>query len=169
MEFETLADYQREAHKTMFPQCENSFYLTMLMLEEVGELAGKFAKRKRGDDGLNGIQFNRLVLHELGDIAWGLVEYAHIFGIDLDGSCFHMSEYQVMSKRNIDRQIIDLSSHVLDFIKSPVHDTLDNAIGSIACIANEYDISIQEVLAMNIKKLSSRKERGVIGGDGDER
>lgn len=36
-------------------------------------------------------------------------------------------------------------------------------------LCNFYNISIEEVLQKNMDKLSSRKERGVLGGSGDNR
>lgn len=39
----------------------------------------------------------------------------------------------------------------------------------IAMLADELGVSLQTIAEYNIKKLSSRKERGVIGGSGDKR
>jgi NTP pyrophosphatase (non-canonical NTP hydrolase) len=36
-------------------------------------------------------------------------------------------------------------------------------------ICNFYNVTIDEVLQLNMDKLTSRKERGVIGGSGDTR
>lgn len=39
----------------------------------------------------------------------------------------------------------------------------------LAKYANYFDIDLNEVLALNVIKLSSRKDRGVIGGSGNDR
>lgn len=39
----------------------------------------------------------------------------------------------------------------------------------IAKYANYFDISLDDILAKNVMKLTSRKDRGVIGGSGDNR
>lgn len=46
---------------------------------------------------------------------------------------------------------------------------LGDVLWYLANIANDLDISLEEVANSNIEKLQSRKERGVIHGEGDNR
>ena len=46
---------------------------------------------------------------------------------------------------------------------------LGDVLWYIASLARDLDISLNSIAAMNIEKLNSRKERGVIGGSGDNR
>lgn len=53
-----------------------------------------------------------------------------------------------------------------------LHD-IENELGDllyyIATLCNFYNLSIDEIMALNVKKLLDRKERGVIKGSGDDR
>lgn len=46
---------------------------------------------------------------------------------------------------------------------------LGDVLWYVAMIGKQYNISMEEVAVSNIKKLTDRKERGVITGSGDER
>lgn len=46
---------------------------------------------------------------------------------------------------------------------------LGDVLWYVASVARYLDLSLDEVAAMNIKKLSDRKERGKLHGAGDER
>lgn|SRR5690554_84560 len=46
---------------------------------------------------------------------------------------------------------------------------LGDVLWYIANLAADLGLSLEEVGAMNLAKLASRKERGVIGGSGDDR
>jgi hypothetical protein len=41
--------------------------------------------------------------------------------------------------------------------------------GILANLATELNLSLEEIASLNIKKLSSRKERGRLRGSGNER
>lgn len=53
------------------------------------------------------------------------------------------------------------------------HSNLKKELGDvlwyIAVIAHNFDISLDDLARANLEKLASRKERGVIGGSGDNR
>ena len=53
--------------------------------------------------------------------------------------------------------------------KKNMADELGDVMWYMASIAYELDVSLEDVAKNNIKKLHSRKERGVIKGDGDNR
>jgi NTP pyrophosphatase (non-canonical NTP hydrolase) len=46
---------------------------------------------------------------------------------------------------------------------------LGDVLWYCAALAHELGVNLTDVASNNIKKLNSRKERGVIGGSGDER
>lgn len=46
---------------------------------------------------------------------------------------------------------------------------LGDVLWYLARVADELGLSFQEIAEGNLAKLSSRRERGVIGGDGDNR
>jgi NTP pyrophosphatase (non-canonical NTP hydrolase) len=46
---------------------------------------------------------------------------------------------------------------------------LGDVLWYLAQVCTELDLSLSEVAEQNLRKLSDRQERGVIGGDGDNR
>ncbi len=60
-----------------------------------------------------------------------------------------------------------------DFDKEVLKGRASKEIGDVlwflSQICNSLDFSLQDILEENVNKLTSRKERGVIKGDGDER
>lgn len=61
-----------------------------------------------------------------------------------------------------------------EFFKDPsTREEIMKEIGDVlwycATLANDLGYSLEEVAEANIKKLSSRKERGMLGGNGDNR
>lgn len=53
--------------------------------------------------------------------------------------------------------------------KREIMKEIGDVLWSCAVLANDLGYSLEEVGIMNIEKLKSRKERGVIGGSGDNR
>lgn len=87
-----LNEYQSRALETvLFPQCYNQQYLKDGLMEEVGEVMGKFkravrdqnAPKKDGDVILNQDQLHEISL-ELGDVLWYLSVLAHRLGFTLE-------------------------------------------------------------------------------------
>jgi len=58
-------------------------------------------------------------------------------------------------------------------LTDPVRDAVAAELGDtmwyVAVLASELDYSLDEIMAMNLSKLSSRKKRGVLTGSGDAR
>ena len=115
-----LNEYQRMAHETASYSCGtigkeahavNYLYPALGLAEEAGEVAGKYAKAIRDN---NGVVFDHdretAIVKELGDVMWFVAELATCLEVDLD-----------------------------------------------------------LVAEMNLQKLASRKARGKINGDGDDR
>ncbi len=84
-------------------------YLTLGLVNEGGEVAGKIKKLLRGDYS-DTPEFRQELLKELGDVLWYL-----------------------------------------------------------SGIASEFDLDLEDIARENIEKLTSRKQRGVIKGNGDNR
>lgn len=68
------------------------------------------------------------------------------------------------------KKVIRDSDGVLD---DPTRDKialeLSDVCWYLATVAYELDYSLEEIFQMNLDKLNSRKERGVLGGSGDDR
>ena len=53
--------------------------------------------------------------------------------------------------------------------KETIIKELGDVLWYVAILASELDSDLESVAKLNIEKLASRKERGVIGGSGDNR
>ena len=112
-------EYQKKAHETAdYPSgtigkdhhTVDYIYPALALSEEAGEVAGKFAKAVRDNQGVLDGERRRQIEKELGDVLWFVAELCTVLNVDM---------------------------------------------GSIAQI--------------NLDKLASRKARGVIHGNGDDR
>ena len=94
-----LNEYQEKAMSTCLPSCNNFAYMSLGLVSEVGELAGKVAKAVRkeeitlfGNDLYCGKQITedgRAELHkgligELGDVLWFVSGICNVLGLPLE-------------------------------------------------------------------------------------
>lgn len=93
-----LNEYQAQAMTTRMVSCDNPLYMLFEIASEAGELQGKFAKAIRKEDieflGDNDFESNMSsedyaewlegVLHELGDILWGIAGLSLCLGSSLE-------------------------------------------------------------------------------------
>ena len=63
----------------------------------------------------------------------------------------------------------DRSGVVDDEVRASVAKELGDCLWYISQIATEFGLSLEEIARGNIEKLLSRKARGMLHGDGDER
>lgn len=67
------------------------------------------------------------------------------------------------------KTIRDDDNVITDVKKKEVEKELGDVLWYIAQVASELDLSLDDVAQKNLEKLFSRKERGVLGGSGDNR
>ena len=94
-----LNEYQKKAMSTCLPSCDNIAYMSLGLVSEVGELAGKIAKAIRKEE--LKIDSNELIkrdkvseeemmsiragiVGEIGDCAWFLAGICHTLGLSLE-------------------------------------------------------------------------------------
>ena len=65
--------------------------------------------------------------------------------------------------------IRDKNSVVSDDDKKELAKELGDVLWYLAVFANDLGVSMDEIAQTNLDKLKSRKERGVLGGSGDNR
>ena len=143
----TLDEYQELAFKTCTPACYTDEYLDLGYLAEVGELAGKFGKRVRGD-----VINDMPVMLEIGDIAWMIAIKARLHGEQITlvpiVPCFHDTVFDLLHTAN---NAFNLKMSILKNV------------------CDKLGFSFWECLKLNIDKLESRRIRGEIMGSGDNR
>jgi NTP pyrophosphatase (non-canonical NTP hydrolase) len=65
--------------------------------------------------------------------------------------------------------IRDNGGILTDSVRDAVAGELGDVLWYVSVLASEIDYSLDEIMAKNLAKLNSRKERGVISGSGDNR
>jgi|TARA_B110000483_G_C18042578_1_gene483222 NTP pyrophosphatase (non-canonical NTP hydrolase) len=77
----TFNQYQENAAKTaIYPQEKAIEYLSLGLVAEAGEFAGKIAKFYRKDKLIGMITEQQSVIDELGDILWFISEFSRLMG-----------------------------------------------------------------------------------------
>ena len=93
-----LNEYQEKAMSTCLPSCNNFAYMSLGLVSEVGELAGKVAKAVRKEelkidgnelikDKVSETEMMSLragIIGEIGDCAWFLAGICHTLGLSLE-------------------------------------------------------------------------------------
>ena len=145
-----FAEYQEKAYSTCTPECYTDEYLDLGYLSEVGELAGKLAKRIRGDSVPDDD-----IKHEIGDVAWMILVKARLYGYNI----------RVMDSV-LELKGIGIQQLVLALVVISHH---NNRMKTLMALCEMLGYSFESCLEMNNEKLASRQQRGVIQGNGDNR
>mgnify|MGYP004642784933 CR=1 FL=1 len=164
----TFEEYQKEAVSFRSETANNEEYLTLGLIEEVGEAAGKLAKRRR-----DGVWDEKAFIKELGDILWfvaNLADYCDKYN-DTNLSvglkeCFNQAPFAVLFGNTY--QMIKIADYAVGAVKVG-SDCFINLIGVVCDLANCYGYTLEQVAEINLAKLRDRAARGQIHGDGDER
>jgi NTP pyrophosphatase (non-canonical NTP hydrolase) len=149
-------EYQKAAYSTCTPECFAKDYLHYGLISEIGEFAGKLAKQIRGDRVCRDD-----IKAELGDIAWFIAVGALYYKCEDD--YLFLTSYT--EKTNTNDEINRLLYVIVSYESFELNDMLECLIQ--ICVNEGFDFN--DVLESNIKKLVSRKIRGKIGGNGDNR
>lgn len=166
----TLKEYQQEAVKFRTDTADNEEYLMLGLIEEVGEVAGKLAKKTR-----DGVFDEKAFIKELGDVLWfamNLAEYC-----DKRDFCIKSTISSLLcsvSLKNEQKKESDyeLALWLLYYIGEviDVSDTcLFEVVVYVGRLAQNHGYTLEQVAEINIAKLRDRQFRGVINGNGDER
>ena len=63
----------------------------------------------------------------------------------------------------------DHDGKITDEYREILKKELGDVLWYVAALASELDLNLDDIAQANIEKLASRKERGTLGGDGDNR
>ena len=168
-----LAEYLPQALATVQPEARSLSYLVPGIAGEVGELLGHTAKAVW--HGTDEEDLCRELAYEYGDVAWMTAVL-----LDTTGRTALSADDAV--QRRVDRWSADhpltaLFGRAAGLLKA--HDDEDpdrvgahaqhmwSSLATLAQATTGY--SFEEILDMNVEKLASRAERGVLKGNGDHR
>ena len=175
-----LNEYIEKARTTaLYPNLGNNLYYPTLGL--AGECAEVVEKCNRED-----VETAEIV-KELGDVMWYVanltVEYSMTLDPIMNWTYVDSENLDYVIADTIDTMVInagkvceaskkimrDSEGEIPDAKFDMVYDALNMIVTNVAMLANILDTSIEEVMQTNIDKLLSRKERGQLKGDGDNR
>lgn len=134
-----LFEYQTKAMNTCMDSSRNMSYMALGLISEVGEFTGKIAKAIRKGNVYIGKEIQ------------GNIDCKNDSDIHFDYNAFIRNEQDI-----------------IEFEKG-LRAELGDILWFVAGIAEVMGWDLSEVAQENIAKLSSRKERGVIDGNGDNR
>lgn len=163
----TFEEYQNEAVKFRCETANSTTYLTLGLIEEVGEAAGKLAKHYRDN-----VFDEKAFVKELGDILWFVANLADYYKSDCIQQACKLNFKQVENTyyqdiNDIKTLAVFTSRLAADSAKDPVNFAC--VISCLVVIAKSFDYTIEQVAEINLAKLRDRAARGVIKGNGDER
>ena len=163
----TFEEYQKEAVSFRTDTANNEEYLTLGLIAEVGEAAGKLAKRRR-----DGVFDDKAFIKELGDILWFVANLADVYDRDYGTSnsdflkgCF---DIEADGDSFEDSTMKCITSYVALTVCNDGN-YLNDVVLEVGYLAHRYGYTLGQVAEINIAKLRDRAARGVIKGDGDER
>lgn len=163
-------DYQRSCRATaIYPAYAQIVYPTISLIDEIGEAEEKMLAviLPAPDE----------IVKELGDIMWNVAMLA--------GDCRIQLEDVVTMSRNyngvnlfipaarvagiVGKSIRDNNSKISPDAQAAIMVNLAQVVAAISFHAGYYGSTLDEVCALNLAKLKSRADRGVISGSGDNR
>ncbi len=188
----TLNAYQAAAMSTALPTSLNMAYMAYGLVNEIGELQEKLISES------SGMVSSEDTLKELGDVLWYIAGVSHIRGWKLsevmtgDIADITVNEYEAnelakisdYDSRQDSNAILSIgltiaAGSMCGALKKEIRDNAHKpdvekeALRKIfqisTVLAKKLGSTLEHVATANIAKLASRKARGVIGGNGDNR
>lgn len=177
-------DYQRFTKTTaVYPDKHTKVYLTLGMCDEAGELlekvawvGPKFSARSKAE-----------VLAEAGDVLWYIARFTDEQGICL-GHLYDTRTYDGPATLEGAAMVVSIElARIAGRVKKELRDgdnwtdeqrskaeltimlALRNTMGALDAMVRGLTETLADVAAANQAKLSDRRDRGVIKGDGDHR
>ena len=175
-----LNDYQLKAMSTAFyPNVGANIEYVALGLGEAGELQGHIKKISRDDHGVITPQRRYLLLKELGDITWYIAAVCSEARLSM-GDLLEYIPSNVSYPPTIEKVALGMGMPVglIQHIVQGGHgrhaqyilpQPLANLLWSVAATGSFIQYSLDDILAENLHKLSTRKENDTLSGSGDDR
>lgn len=162
-----LADYQTRAVATaIYPR---QYAIAYPALGLIGELTELKEAIWQCDGPTQNIQ---PVVKEAGDVMWYCANLASDMGVCLA----HLDSQVLLNDYLSDKAIGLFAEKVKKLIRDGSEDKrvatlkfISLAIATVRTACHCFGVSFKDVLTTNLEKLESRKERGTLQGDGDNR
>lgn len=188
-----LCEYQMRARSTaIYLDIKDSrmMYPALGLIGECGEVAKKIKKLIRDDGGDMTEERKCAIAKELGDCCWYLANICcdtnhdlimmhdmrrastvhQVRGLSLPQLVFQMNRHATAVATMLEDWYYKHDSRLNErdqYTELPGH--LTHIITCINEIARRCDFTLEDICIINIKKLSTRKEKGTLKGEGDSR
>lgn len=181
--------YQDKALETaLYPNINNNILYPILgLMGESGEVIGKIKKMIRDDSGLMTSDRRAAIKDELGDLLWYCAAICHEGNLNME-TLYVLAKASLTNIESMDifrlnlrlfQQIAHMSILVEQSIFMPATEGVDVLeplasdmvviLATIIEICTACALDIEQVAQLNLEKLVSRQERGVLQGSGDNR
>lgn len=158
---DVLNEYQYRAVMTaIYPRQYSVAYPALGLIGELNELI---------DAVIDG-DLDRII-KEAGDTCWYIANLSNDIGLEMSAIVCKPST-PLPSVKNIGVFCEKVKKYVRDSAEEKRADIIDfvsEALSAVVTICEDYCIPFNLVLTTNLDKLQSRKERGTLTGDGDNR
>lgn len=163
-----IEEYQEATKVTaMYPRVKALEYVTLGLIGELAEIEEK-------------IETDNEVFYELGDACWYISQLCNELNFSLEEVFNEIKEFpaggemspfhEICLIANIVKKVCrDESDNISEDKKEKIRGYIIKALDFVVGQLEDPEESFSKVLQSNIDKLSSRKERGAIKGDGDNR
>lgn len=160
-----LNDYQQSIQQFVryAPTVERQ-YLALGLVSEIGELAGRFAKRLRGDS-----VTDTDVISELGDVLWFTRMIRARYRVDYVTTikAIHIRHADDAVRHMFDSAVMVYNEMQRDSVTPIMLCLIEDCVEHLGKLHGAK--TLEEVAEANYQKLSSRQARGVLLGNGDNR
>lgn len=186
-----LCEYQKKAVSTaIYPEEYRIIYPALGLIGECGEVAEKIKKLIRDDNANLTDDRKKAIAKELGDCCWYLASICHdtnhdlsmvhkmrgadilhqIRDLTLPRLVLHMHRHAVVATTALEDWHYIRNGHASyrgHYTKLPA--SMSHIITCVEEIAGRCGFTLEDICTMNIDKLESRRKRGTLKGDGDDR
>jgi len=156
-----LNDYQQAAVSTaIYPRKYAVVYPSLGLIGELNELM---------DAVIDG-EMDRII-KEAGDTCWYIANLSNDIGLEMSDITRKPST-PLPSVKNIGVFCEKVKKYVRDGAeekRADIVEFISDALSAVITVCHDHCIPFDLVLSTNIAKLQSRKERGTLTGDGDNR
>ena len=175
-----LHTYQQAASATaVYPRHLRVLYPTLGLAGEVGELIEALEDRDA-----DGTVDPAVLIGEFGDVCWYIAALSADLGVPLGGSGIHPTPDAVAAPLSSPSALAVTVGVIAEQVKKTVRDhqgnmpaarlrtvegQLSRLLGQLTAAAAGCGLRLEDVLDANVAKLTSRKQRGQLHGDGNLR
>jgi NTP pyrophosphatase (non-canonical NTP hydrolase) len=185
----TFKEYQKKSFTTaVYPHKGKGdhyaiAYTALGLGGEVGEMQEKIRDFQLGSESVGAEKNREEFVKELGDIFWYFAGLSTELGIDIDDiipsdwETWEALPHVILGlggsagrvQERIKKVLRDSGGVVTPEKKQQIQEDLREVARFLIALCRELGIEVELVLEGNIAKLFSRKDRGVLQGDGDNR